>query len=60
MAAKQFQVPVGASNLYLYRNEDIVFNNEIPVDIDGKHAGNTIQVTIQFLEQITRSCSDCL
>ena len=45
LAAKQFQVSAGASNIYIYRNEDIVFNNEIPVDIDGKPAGDTNQGT---------------
>ena len=45
MAAKQFEVPVGKSNIYIYRNEDIVFNNEIPVDIDGEPAGKTNQGT---------------
>ena len=48
VAAKQFQVPAGESNIYIYRNENIVFNNEISVDINGKHAGNTNQKTFIF------------
>jgi hypothetical protein len=45
VAAKQFQVPAGEANIYIYRNENIVFNNEIPVEINGKHAGNTNKET---------------
>ena len=41
VAAKQFLLPSGESNIYIYRNENIVFNNEIPVEINGKHAGDT-------------------
>jgi hypothetical protein len=41
VAAKQFQVPAGESNIYIYRNENIMFNNEIPVEVDGQPAGNT-------------------
>jgi hypothetical protein len=44
-AAKQFQVPSGESNIYIYRSEDIVLNTAIAVTIDGKPAGNTKQKT---------------
>jgi hypothetical protein len=45
LVARQFEMPAGVSNIYIYRNQDIVFNNEMPVDIDGKPAGDTNQGT---------------
>ena len=44
-AAKRFNITNGKSNIYIYRNENLGLNTEIPVDIDGKHAGNTLQET---------------
>jgi len=44
-AAKQFNVTNGKSNIYIYRNENLGLNTEISIDIDGKHAGNTLQET---------------
>lgn len=39
--AKQFKVADGKSNIYIYRYENVVFNTDISVDIDGQHAGVT-------------------
>jgi hypothetical protein len=44
-AAKRFNVTNGKSNIYIYRNENLGLNTEISVDIDDKHAGNTLQET---------------
>ena len=44
-AAKQFNVTSGQSNIYVYRNENIIVNTGISVEIDGKLAGNTGQKT---------------
>lgn len=41
MEAKQFIVPNGKSNIYLYRNTIIGFQKSMPVSLDNKRAGIT-------------------
>ncbi len=43
--AKQFNVTSGQSNIYVFRNENLILNTGISVEIDGEHAGNTDQKT---------------
>jgi len=50
-AAKRFNVKNSKSNIYIYKNENLGLNTEISVDIDGKHAGNTLQKTF-ILESV--------
>ena len=40
-AAKQFNVASGKSNIYVYRNVDLILDTAVSIEIDGKSAGNT-------------------
>lgn len=40
-AAKLFKVETGKSNIYIFRNEDVILNTNISIEVDGKPLGNT-------------------
>ena len=40
-AAKTFSVADGKSNIYIYRNEDVILNTGVSIEVDGKKMGNT-------------------
>ena len=47
MEAKQFIVPNGKSNIYLYRNTILGFQKSMSVSLDNKRAGKTGANTLQ-------------
>lgn len=40
-AAKTFNVADGKSNIYIYRNEDVILNTGVSIEVDGKQLGST-------------------
>lgn len=40
-AAKLFNVPNGKSNIYVYRNVNVIIDTAVSIEIDGNPAGNT-------------------
>ena len=40
-AAKTFSVADGKSNIYIYRDEDVVLNTDVSIEIDEKQMGST-------------------
>ena len=40
-AAKKFNVADGKSNIYIYRNEDVILNTDVSIEVDGKQMGST-------------------
>ena len=41
LAAKSFKVAEGKSNIYIFRNEDVILNTGVSIEIDGNPMGNT-------------------
>ena len=41
LAAKTFSVADGKSNIYTYRNEDVILNTDVSIEVDGKKMGST-------------------
>ena len=40
-AAKTFNVTDGKSNIYIFRNEDVILNTDVSIEIDGRPIGST-------------------
>ncbi len=39
--AKSFNVTAGKSNIYIFRNEDVILNTGVSIEVDGTPMGNT-------------------